>query len=87
MINTNAPRRLPWARSRIVEGSLVPMPVRVTMPITIPTQAAAEINGITSRPAWVKASRIRFAVSRVRALNALTATMATSATLTDRNTV
>ena len=63
------------------------MPLRVTTPITIPTQAAAATSGTTLRAALRSASRALCHVRRVRSLKALTMMMAKSENVTARNGV
>ncbi len=87
MINTSADSRLPCDRLMTAAGSLVPIPVNVTTPMTTPTLAAAATRGTTSRDACTQASSAFFQVMRVRGLKRLATMTPTVARLTARNTV
>ena len=52
MIASRASNRLSPASGMIAAGTPVPIPVRETRPITMPTQAAAATSGTPRRPPW-----------------------------------
>jgi len=87
MISPSATIRLSWESPRIVVGNLVPMPVSVTTPITMPTQAAAATSAIESRAEPAIASRILRQFNRVVRPRALATITTTSARLAARKTV
>ena len=87
MISTSARKRLCSASGMIVAGRRVPTPVSVTMPMMMPTHAAAATSGTTPRAALTSPVRVRRGSSRVAGLRLLTRTMATSESVTARNAV
>ena len=87
MISTRARNRLCSASGRMVAGRRVPMPVRVTMPMMMPTDAEAAMRETTSRADFTKALTTSWIDRRVRSLNAPTTTMPTSDAVTARNGV
>ena len=87
MISTRARNRLCSASGRMVAGSRVPMPVRVTMPMMMPTDADAATSETTSRADLTKACTMSRSDRRVRGLNAPTTTMPARAADTARNGV
>ena len=87
MISTSARNRLCSASGMIVAGRRVPMPVSVTMPMMMPTHAAAATSGTTPRAAVARPFSVRRTSSRVAALKLLVTTIATSESVTARNAV
>ena len=87
MMSRSARNRLCSASGMIVAGSRVPIPVRVTIPMILPTHAAAATSGTTPRAAATSPSIVRCGLSLVVGLKLLTMTMVTSERLTARNAV
>ena len=87
MMSNSARKRLCSASGRMVAGRRVPIPVRVTMPMMMPTDADAATSEMTSRDDLTNARMMSDTESRVRGLNAPTTTIASSDRLTARNGV
>ena len=87
MISARAPSRFSWASGRIGAGSRVPMPVSVTTPMTMPTQAAAATSGTPPAEALRKTASSRAGVTRVSARACDSSSTASMPRLTARKTV
>ena len=71
----------------MVAGRRVPTPVSVTMPMMMPTQAAAATSGTTPRAAVTRLRIVKRQSRRVALCRLLTATITTSDSVTARNAV
>ena len=65
IISNNARNKLCSASGIIVAGNRVPIPVRVTVPMIIPTQAAATTRGTTPRAALINPRTVVVSFKRV----------------------